>query len=248
MANTNAPPAATNLQAMRALLAKDWRLCRTMMFGLMALGAACYLVSGGIVLYSGASIDVGNVLEALGALALIACYVASPVSCAFGGAALAGERIDRTADFVGLLPVTRRQIVLSKWLVSSAMLGLCVAFHLVILFLAFSVAIHRGSFAYDSLDNPNRWVVESMVESAVWIGCTVSFFGIAWLFTSFFRSAAISAAISFGATIFVTASLAYRMPHYDPLEQVLKLGLVPMLVGLTALIAGTFYYVGRIEP
>ncbi len=40
-----------------------------------------------------------------------------------------GERSDRTADFIGLLPVTRKQIILSKWLISIIVLAGCAAFH-----------------------------------------------------------------------------------------------------------------------
>jgi len=250
MTDSQPPSAVSNLQIMRALLAKDWRLCRTMMIGLIALGAACYLIIGSLALYSSAIIDFDSVLGSVCIAALIACVVSSSVASAFGGAAIAGERIDRTADFLAVLPVTRLQIALSKLTVSTIMLGLCTAFHLSVAALSFLVAIHLDFLRQNSPDETHRAVIEISMETACWLGCTASFFGVAWLLSSFMRSATISAGASLGLTIFVFISLA--IPRSDFLarqvEMAPKLGLVPLLLGLVSLIAGTLYYLRRVAP
>jgi ABC-type transport system involved in multi-copper enzyme maturation permease subunit len=60
--------------------------------------------------------------------------VVALIAAAFGGLAIAGERADRTGDFLAMLPVSRLQIPLSKWLISLATLGVCLTLPLLVAF------------------------------------------------------------------------------------------------------------------
>ena len=123
------PVRVSNLHIMRALLAKDWRLFRVPTIALVLVAVGCYLLGGAAALHEHLE-NAGH--DSLFAGTVFAAVFTALVASAFGGAAIAGERSDRTADFIALLPVTRRQIILSKWLVSGFVLGTWAAAHVAV--------------------------------------------------------------------------------------------------------------------
>jgi ABC-type transport system involved in multi-copper enzyme maturation permease subunit len=247
MADSNTSRAAQNLQIMRALLAKDLRLCRPIMLGLIASGAGCYLIAVISVLSENSfphKSTLHTMLESLSAAAVFSCQLANLLASAFGGVAIAGERTDRTADFLAMLPITRRQIILSKMTVSLGVLGMCAIFHLLIFFSARILADHiSGAYLWSDLSSFPACLACS-------IACAISFFGVAFLLSTFLRSGPISACVSIGATIASYGIVGSSMDghHYSDWGAMLRLGSLPLALGLSSLTAGTLYYLRRVAP
>lgn len=225
----------SNLQIMRALLAKDWRFFRVPMIALLIVGLGCYLFAGGMLLILGQRSGAGLVFYqgsvfAIGVTALLAS--------AFGGMAIAGEQSDRTADFLGLLPVTRLQVLLSKWLVSLFVLGACTAFHVF-------VAVRVSPRIID-----DQYLKSWACGSAMCGGSAICFFGIAWLFSTFTKSGPISACISIGVTIavIVETNLLFDGRNHTDFEAQITTAVVTAITGMVGLTAGTSYYLRRVAP
>jgi ABC-type transport system involved in multi-copper enzyme maturation permease subunit len=235
------PPVVSNLYVMLALLAKDWRLFRAPMVALIVVGAACYLIALANTLYPQTDHDA---LESLFTAAVVSIELTGLLAAAYGGVAIAGERADRTADFLGLLPVSRMQIILSKWMVSLLMIGLCAAFHLLVLGLCLLARsnIHPGNVG------PRQ--VQWATALPLWIGFTTSLFGIAWLLSTFLRSGPISACVSIATTIALFAMVALRLDagHYSEQQVPLVLGSLSLAAGLLSMFGGAIYYLRRIAP
>ena len=91
---------------------------------------------------------------------------------------------------MGLLPVTRRQIVLSKRLAAFTVLAGCAVIHGIFALLIGVCAI---------------WgrvpLVVFGASISRWITCTLSLYGIAWLFSTIIASGTISACAAAGVTV-----------------------------------------------
>jgi len=231
----NSPTAVSNLQIMRALLAKDWRLFRLPMIALVVVAVLCHGLGGAAAVsrYAGT----GGARGVLFAASVYAAALTALLASAFGGVAIASERSDRTADFLALLPVTRTQIICSRWLVSAFMLGLCGVLHAVV---AFAVVVSWHAEILLGME----WTT----ALAWWTGCTISFYGIAWLLSTFTRSATISACTSIGVTCVSAYLFAYSLHEHSYSDQQIQLytASFTLALGFTTLIAGAIYYLKRI--
>jgi len=246
MTDSQPQPAVSNLRVMHALLAKDWRFFRAPIVALLLLCAGCYLtaltqtrVSRSEIYYSPLIDQATEGLMTGAQLSLMLCAL---LAAAFGGVAIAGERAARSADFLAALPITRRQIVLSKCITSASALGAFTALHTAVLLFA----LH---FSGQPAERGGAWKLA--VSSAIWLGFTVSFFGAAWLLSTFTRSGPISACVSIAITIAVfVLALVYLQGHdrADYMQLVRHLVLPPLAIGLASLISGTLYYLRRVEP
>jgi ABC-type transport system involved in multi-copper enzyme maturation permease subunit len=231
MANRNS--LQRNIHIIRALLAKDWRFFRLPMLALLITGAGCYALVSASMLFMqpGESSP-----QAISSGAGIAIALTAMIASAFGGMAIAGERADRTSDFMALLPVTRFQMLLSKWLVSLMLLGGSAMFHA---FIAFYV-LH--------LDQQTITIWSHGLTLSV--GLTFSFFGIAWLFSSFTKSGPISAciaiAITLGSTVLV--SLSFEGHNHSEFIVTMTTAATTAAIGMISLACGTVYYLRRIAP
>jgi len=234
MIATKSPVGVSNLQIMRALLAKDWRLFRLPMIGLLVVAAICYGLSGVAALARHS--DKLPSQDALFPASIFAAILTALVASAFGGVAIAGERSDRTADFLALLPVTRRQIIFSKLLVGGLAVGTWETVHVAV-GLAVLVQAHGGC-VYPQ----GYWA-----QALGWlIGCTVSFFGVAWLLSTFTTSAAISACVSLAIPLGTTLLIDLNVDGRWSVPAITGSTMLP--VGLASLIAGTIYYLRRVAP
>jgi ABC-type Na+ efflux pump permease subunit len=236
MAASKPTPAVSNVHVMLALLAKDWRLFRLPTIALVTVVVGCYAIAGAEDHFLAPE----NVMPTT---SLLAAILTAVLASAFGGFAVAGERADRTMDFLGALPVTRWQIILSKWTISFLTLGICAMIQLVLakLFLA------------TPLDT-RRWLSQAPWTVLVWVAFSASFFGIAWLISTFTRSGTISACISIGITtaVFIESGFGpdrqFGAGQSHETQAMLVHSLRPLLVGVAAVIAGTLYYRRRVEP
>jgi ABC-type transport system involved in multi-copper enzyme maturation permease subunit len=228
---------------MRALIVKDLRFFRVPMIGLLIVVVSCY------VLAMLANIDFAHNGDGISLRILIpydtpavAAGLTALMASAFGGLALAGERKDRSAEFVALLPIRRWQIMLSKWVV-----GGCILFGCASVF----------GFLGRLIELSNQWVVDAdsiLAQLGLWFGFTLCFFGIAWFFGSFSNSAVISTCVAIAATIALSVLVESISHHGETfglnralaLERALTV--VTMCAGLLSLCAGTVNYLLRVDP
>jgi ABC-type transport system involved in multi-copper enzyme maturation permease subunit len=233
----------SNLQIIRTLLAKDWRLYRVPVIALLLVSLGCYLL--GIVGTMYRWSEYGGPRDAFFAAAIIAANITALLASIFGGVAIAGERGNRTADFMAMLPVRRGKIILSKWLISGVVV---IAFGtvngLVALLLMIPNRIHEWPYWHFEL------AASDAGDVALWVGCAMCFFGTAWLLSTSIRSAAISSCISIATTACIASFVAICMGrgrHHDWVVECTT-ALTLAMVGLANLVAGTIYYLRRIAP
>jgi hypothetical protein len=236
----------TNLQTMRALFAKDWRFFRVPMLALIISAAASYLLIVGDALVFGQTMarDANPaayhrlIVDSIGGGAAFSAVLTVLIAAAFGGTAIAAERADRTADFLGLMPVTRMQVVLSKWFASFCMLGVWLLFQGAVAWVAV-----RALSKY-SPDN-HQDILNAVGLFAALALCT---FGVAWLFGSFTRSGPISACLGIAATA-IACFLPEAVDHqHRPGELQLWTAATVAMIGMCGLLAGTVIYLRRIAP
>jgi len=234
---------------MRALIAKDWRLFRLPIIGLLVAGVGCLLYTGAFFYFynfgpnrrehwDNSAILVSVIQNAAHSAGFLTALLAST----FGGVAIAGERAERTADFTALLPVTRRQVIMSKFVSAGSVLMVFTLFYALIFIFTFNFSEHLFIRNY---------------PVAIWewqIGCVISFFGVAWLVSAFTTSAAISACVSIATTMGALAWMSVYMEtdranrYVDVGHRDGNLAMVAFTVGLPCLVAGTIYYLRRTAP
>lgn len=225
-----------DFEIMRALIAKDWRLLRVPVIGLLIASAGAYLLA--YLLLRGHVLR-GNPRTVLTSATIAGAFFAgaltSLLASIFGGVVIAGERSERSCDFLSLLPVTRKQIVLGKLIVSAGILCACAAIH--------------GSIdlLFDTTTQCYGWKGVRF-DAAIWFGWTISFFGVAWLFSTLTPSGPISASASIAVTVVCAALVADETYQPGRREWELQIAAALFSVGIVSMVAGVLYYLRRIAP
>ena len=229
-------PSVTHLATMKALIAKDVRYYRVPMLALLITGSTCYVVAVIAVLSSHTDDKPRQFMAALEVASGFATMVVGLIAAAFGGIALAGERADRTAEFMEMLPVRRFQIVLSKCLVSLSMLFICLVFHMTVAMCLIDRQMRSTDLVY---------------TLAVIDGLSLSCYGVAWLLGSFLKSGPVSACVAIGVTVssalLSTTTVKWfssDLSHREPLA----IAIVTAWMGLASLIVGSLHYARKIAP
>lgn len=235
---------SANVRTMRALVAKDLRMSRLPMLGLLIVGACAYLVAFAKAIANWSDNSNHRATAAMlyfCSAALVAIGLTSLLASVFGGVAIAGERSERSSDFLGLLPVTRRQIVLSKLTASALILCGCTVLHGTIALLLILLAGAKLSpFPW--------WVIATYL--AWWLGFTMSFFGVGWFFSCFSNSGPISACASIAITVITAAVVDIAISIHAPSDAEMNaiFTAIAFSIGIISVIAGTFYYLKRVAP
>ncbi len=243
---------ASNLQILRTLVAKDWRLFRVPMVALIFVGVGAYVLATMSIVDDDLSqrhnpnLSMSPASSVVAAASMGAIALTGLIACAPGGVAIAGERADRSGDFMALLPVPRAQIILSKLLTSAMMLGLFVLIHLMVAgSILFNDGFHRAAPGFQQ----HIWT--TLAADLVWlIGTTVCLFGVGWFFSTFLNSGPISACVSIAVTSIAMVVTAVLMDghHVGPWYGQLTSAAVAFAIGLPSLIGGVVYYLKRIAP
>jgi ABC-type transport system involved in multi-copper enzyme maturation permease subunit len=175
-------------------------------------------------------------------LSAIPSLMMSPFVFAFlGGNAIACERSERSAEFLVYLPISRRKILASKilvalligafiWIVNLSIIGLC--------FFSF----------------PPQEAMDKAQHFGIFLGgfliANLTFFCVAWLFSSFMQSPAISTGIG----IFTVWGLSYTcflIAYFFGVDKNISLiwpfGLA-IAFSMVFFLGGTWYYLRRVEP
>jgi ABC-type transport system involved in multi-copper enzyme maturation permease subunit len=227
------------------LVWKDFRLSRLVFIVAVVLFALPYAIPATVNWYqTGSFIPVvegdtrkGLIVSSLWSLILLQLAVAF-----MGGSAFAGERMDRSAEFLACLPVSRGRIVASKLLVVLGLVAMIWIPNLVILSIAASSV---------QLTDTRFLVTCGLIATT-----GLTFFCVAWLFSAILQSPAFS--VCFGLLPPIIAGMAFAITmdvkfHGDAPPQVLLwyhnlYHAICLSLSAVSFAGGTFYYLRRVEP
>jgi ABC-type transport system involved in multi-copper enzyme maturation permease subunit len=222
---------------MIALMKKDWRLFRVPVVGGIVLHLIPYFIYGFITWWNWKSLAQPQLGPELAAMSGPGFAIIMIIAAVLGGAALAQERRDRSADFQAMLPVSRAQIIASKVIVSALIL-LAFAIFDISIFLLASMALNPST----ENSRPDRGEMFQM-----FISFTLLAYGAAWLGSSFLSSPAIAASASL-ALLLTSALWPNLLPNSFPIREYQIAEWTALVLGVGCLVAGTVYYLKRIEP
>jgi ABC-type transport system involved in multi-copper enzyme maturation permease subunit len=232
---------------MKALLWKDWQVNRTVLQAAAVGFLVPYLVGTFVNLLSLWRTGQGQLWSELLAFAALWSLGISFATITFlGSNAIAGERADRSAEFLAYLPVPRRAALGSRIVVA---LGPAVLVWLVNLALVYGMPHWAAQWAPESVRN---FIQIRHTGVSVFAVITVLAVGVAWFCTSRLRSPSISAALGLLAPVLLLLPLAtikdianVRHIEFDMVRW--YMALAPSL-GVIFFVAGCVHYVRRVEP
>lgn len=238
---------------MNWLVWREYRQNRPIVFFAAGLFLLPYVIALASLVWDGLSShavpSVPGLCFALIALALYSTGIAQVAIAFLGGNLIAGERADRSAEFIACLPLSRSRIVVSKVaLVAVTSAGIWLPNLLVVL--AASTGISEREFA--------RWFRGGWLDVAA-VFCTIAtvslvFYGVSWLFSSFLESPTFSVCGGLVAPGVIWTGiylLNWRlMARGIDLQPWVLRSFYPVCVvlSLASFTAGTWYYLRRVEP
>ncbi len=159
-----------------------------------------------------------------------------------GGNAMAGERVDRSAEFLLALPISRSKILTSKLL-----------FTLVVVAVIWINALLGWCLMMTSPE-----LEKSFYDDRIYIGianiATVGllFFGVGWLFSSFLSSPTFAVAAALMAPLLVASGMVTTIYFFKlspgKVEYIGWFIGVCLTLALACFSAGTWHYLRRVEP
>lgn len=163
------------------------------------------------------------------------------VVAAIGGNAFAGERIDRSAEFLASLPISRRRILATKLLFAFIVVG--------------TIWLSNGMVLM-SLSHPGMWIspdqqdIPRILAEAALVGSV--FFSVAWMFSSFLNSPTYAAlagiltpAIYWTGILFCAFMFQLNYLHLHGLDIIRWLCLATAPISF---VLGVCFYLRRVEP
>ncbi|MHC4443163.1 MAG: hypothetical protein ACYTF1_08010 [Planctomycetota bacterium] len=228
---------------MKALLWKDLRVNRLVIIAGLVLLLTPYIALVMIKLYEDRLFNISASMSWSQALFFSSWYslICSCLTIALlGGNIIAGERMDRSAEFLAYLYPSRRMIIGSKILLTLIVFLVILGGNLSVILLALSKS------------SKQIWAVEN---TAVMMGTLIStlviIFGTSWLFSSFMTSPTMATASGI-ATVIVVAIIVTRITYYIKIESSIDVAVfyswVAFVLGGLCFISGIIYYLRRVEP
>ncbi len=163
----------------------------------------------------------------------------------FGGLAFAGEKRNKAAEFLAILPASKLEIIASKLAVSGCYLLIAGAVHAVALFLL-CIAEPGG------IDHIFQFALVAVVSVIAPAGLLVFAFGLAWLLSVFLQSAAIAATCSLGVLWMLYCLVSLPWPSlrlffgddfmYSAYSRAIAVGLIGLMPGIASVIAGALIF------
>lgn len=157
-----------------------------------------------------------------------------------GGNAFAGERADRSAEFMAYLPPTRRQKLLSKSILALVSVAVVLG---VILLICYGLASIVGAPSTHS-ERLRGEVVYAMIPAVLLT------FGAAWCGSSVLSSATFAVGIGFAApwllyAILATLKYGVQIPNFGV---AFWFALTASVLAVMAFVTGCILYLRRVEP
>lgn len=227
---------------MKALIWKDYRLNRGYLLMGLVLMATPYVIGATVILRDrGRGAALASPWAELLAMAAVASVSLSTLTIVtLTGNAIAGERVDRSAEFLASLPPSRRQVLASKLVVPLAATVIIWSFNLLS---AHIVSPALGSWpAY--LERPSPWW---LVLSACW----VVVFGAGWFWSALLDSPAIATGLAVGTSlllVWVAQLIGWFLENAEAELGIWWILAPCFLTGPVLFIAGSVYYLRRVEP
>lgn len=161
-----------------------------------------------------------------------------------GGNAVAAERVDRSAEFLAYLPPSRRRIIGSKIILAAAAGAVIWGSNLGVIF---GLAPHMAGWSEavrELTSGSHRYDLTSLASVAIIV------FGVAWLGSAWLASPAIATGLGIFAPVAVAGVLGTIEYWFHPAGfPYARYGVYTCTtVGCVAFLAGTAYYLRRVEP
>jgi ABC-type transport system involved in multi-copper enzyme maturation permease subunit len=237
------------------LLRKDWRLNRVVVIAALVMSVLPYGLSLGNVVLNPPEYRAVTSWDYLDAIQLAAgaCLILMvPLAAAFGGTAFAAERRDRTAEFLGMLPAPRGQIIASKLVVAAACVAVLISVHLAI--------IVACNVLGDITGTRGRHGVSAYDAGAMAACFAVALFGLAWAASTVIRSPAIAASAAIGVGVGILfGGISWGERLFRMFERVsgvrasetvilTTVSAFAAALGVAAIAVSSVYYAKRVEP
>jgi ABC-type transport system involved in multi-copper enzyme maturation permease subunit len=225
-----------NTHSMMALLRKDFRLNRVPIFGGTLLVAIPYTLGLLIAIFDPVNFQSTTVRDSFIPIPFMSLVMTHVMAALFGGAAFAYERRERWSDFLLTLPVSRSSSIISKIVLSFAFV-----------LPAWAINVAVGLLIIRNPTNDPGTIGLLLSSGSVFM-C----FGVAWLFSSFLSSPALSASAALGLLLtgcLLTSLIDEFHPELFRTEQAVYLvQTMAAAVGVFSAVVGTIYYLHRVEP
>ncbi len=178
-----------------------------------------------------------NWAELITAASTVSLCIVVFLSAFIGGNAIAGERVDRSAEFASYLPRARRSAIISKAL-------LAIAACLFPWLISMSV-YHLARSAMPGFGGPSTNTLAAATATI-----TVLIFGVSWLLSAVQSSPLLAAASGIAAVVVlsVLAEIIWEggEPHISGRWYVVPA--LTIVLGIGSFAAGVLYYLRRVEP
>ncbi len=233
---------------MRWLLWKDYRQNRLIVYTALVLLLAPHLVA----LYAACrakeflGLPAEPRWEPYFGVSCVYSLVISQVAVALiGGNAIAGERGDRSAEFLFSLPIARGRLLASKLLLALSVVAVV-------------WLVNAPTLWYLAKTSPIRWGVfghEFRIELFTNTAITgLTFFCVAWFLSSLIGSPAYAACLGLLTPLIVMVGIAYADSLYlfesriGPLTLEFRWRAICLTLSLPCFAVGTWHYLRRVEP
>ena len=182
---------------------------------------------------------------AFAAAALYSLGLSQLTLALLGGNAIAGERADRSAEFIGYLPLPRTRLLRSKLSLAFSATALIWGPNLLVLWILVSLfpELLLGSHFSDTIPYTLSYIA---ITGLV-------FFGVSWLISSFQSSPTFAVAGGLITPVIVAMGLWIAVWTFDETdtsaEEVSNLYmLICVFLAVMSFSAGTLFYLNRVEP
>ncbi len=230
---------------MRTLIWKEFRLC----WPILLVGLALLALPFGFLWSLGElGKNSAEVAEAYSSAAVIGLALQVITLALLGGNAIAGERNDRSSEFLAYLPVSRANNLVSKlvWPVVAAVLAIGVMATIA----SVSVVLGGGTFEVFRMENARA---NGMFLGIAIVGGLC--FSVAWLGSALLRSPTfavaggiLAPAVIFFATILIAKFVPPPQVRYPDRVVWSILFFVVPLIACSCFFAGCRIYLRRVEP
>ena len=228
---------------MNWLIWREYRLNRLILIVGLVLLLLPYTTALMVIWWSPLPPDVS---EVFGGAGLYSVVLSQLTVALLGGNAIAGERNDRSAQFVAYLPLSRPRRLVSKLSVIAAATAVLWGVNLLILLLVLGTNLHTDPRFYDLL----RYTLGySAITGLV-------FFGVAWLISSLQSSPTFAVGGALITPLVIVMGLqgaawGIGLHHFrEAFERFLTIG-YPAICAIVAVVCfsiGTCYFLRRVEP
>ena len=226
---------------MKWLVWKEYRANRLVLIVGAALALAPYLILLGL-LWGPLRRGAAELSWLLACAAVYSAGISQLTLALLGGNVIAGERADRSAEFLAYLPISRARALAAKLTLVASTAALIWIPNLLIAWLA-SACIPEKMRSLYTVELIGRAIPHAAITGAV-------FFSVAWLLSSILESPTFSVCGGLITPVLIMSAVYMVCWPFGIPEDVLGswwLG-ISLVLAPACFVAGTAYYLRRVEP